>query len=219
MPDQPYEVTDRRPIAARNLPFFQKLATKLAAAGLSANAISVAGAICALIGGAALLATPYTSSPLSRLLWLTAALMAQLRLQANLLDGMVAIAANKASAVGELYNEVPDRISDPAILIALGYAAGGIPALGWLAALLAVLTAYIRMLGKAAGTGSDFVGPFAKQQRMFVVTILFVFIAATPTSWQQWHPVPITLAILIVGTALTCVRRLARIAKKLGTSS
>jgi hypothetical protein len=51
----------------------------------------------------------------------------------------------------------------------LGYAFG-IPWLGWLTALLAVLTAYIRVFGGALGFAQDFRGPMAKQQRMAVFT-------------------------------------------------
>ncbi len=215
MPDPTYQVTDRRPIAARKLSFFQNLAPKIAARGITANQISVAGAIAGVLGGSLLALTRFTPLPWSRALWLLAAACVQLRLTANLLDGMVAINSNTASAVGELYNEVPDRISDPATLIGLGYAAGAIPWLGWLAALLAVLTAYIRILGKSANAGTDFSGPMAKQQRMFVVTMLCLFIALTPAAWQHWKPVEVALWIIILGSAITCARRLHHISKKL----
>ena len=215
MGESAYQVTDRRPIKARELVFFQKLAAKLAAKGASANAISVAGAVCAIVAGAALAMTRFTPLPWARGLWLLGAAGAQLRLQANLLDGMVAIAGGKASAVGELYNEVPDRISDPAIFIGLGYAAMASPWLGWLAALLAVLTAYVRVLGKSVGTGSDFRGPMGKQHRMFVVTVPCVLLALLPATWLRWQPVNVALAVICVGSAWTAWRRLAGVAKKL----
>ncbi len=215
MGESGYQVTDRRPIKAREMPFFQNLARKLAEKGASANAISVGGVVCAIVAGAALALTRVTPNPWARLLWICGALGAQLRLQANLLDGMVAIAGGKASAVGELYNEVPDRISDPAIFIGLGYAAGAIPWLGWLAALLAVLTAYVRVLGKSAGAGSDFGGPMGKQHRMFVVTVLCALCALLPVSWLAWQPVNVALAIICIGSAVTGWRRLSHIAKTL----
>jgi phosphatidylglycerophosphate synthase len=210
-----YQVTDRRPIKARDLPFFQKLAANLAAKGASANAISVAGAACSILAGAALALTRITPNPWARALWVCGAIGAQLRLQANLLDGMVAIAGGKASAVGELYNEVPDRISDPAIFIGLGYAAGAQPWLGWLAALLAVLTAYVRVLGKSAGAGSDFCGPMGKQHRMAVVTVLCVVCALLPVQWLAWEPANVALAIVCLGSFITAWRRLNHIAGKL----
>ena len=93
----------------------------------------------------------------------------QLRLLCNLLDGMVAIEGGRKSKVGVLYNEVPDRVADSLFLVALGYAIG-IAWLGWLAALAAAVTAYIRVLGGTFGLAQDFRGPLAKQHRMAVMT-------------------------------------------------
>jgi phosphatidylglycerophosphate synthase len=215
MAESAYQVTDRRPIAARNLGFFQRLAPKLARAGVSANSISIASGAVGIAAGAALFLTRITPLPQQRVLWLAGAAFIQLRLLANLLDGMVAISSGKASAVGELFNELPDRISDAAALVGLGYAAGAMPVLGWVAAILAVITAYVRTLGKSVGAGSDFSGPMAKQQRMFVVTVLCLFCACAPQSWQQWRPATVALIVVIVGTALTACRRAAHIAATL----
>ncbi len=189
MAETTYQVTDRRPIAARNLGIFQRLAPKLAHAGVSANSISVASAVMGIAAGASLVLTRFTPQPQVRALWLAGAALIQLRLIANLLDGMVAISSGKASAVGELFNELPDRISDAATLAGLGYAAGSLPVLGWVAAILALITAYVRTLGKSVGAGSDFSGPMAKQQRMFVVTICCVFCACTPNPGSNGNPV------------------------------
>ncbi|PYL24189.1 MAG: hypothetical protein DMF44_05850 [Verrucomicrobia bacterium] len=71
--------------------------------------------LCACI--AAALALGLTSVEYNRLFWLFAALGAQLRLRANMLDGMVALVSARASKVGELYNEVPDRVWDAAVFI------------------------------------------------------------------------------------------------------
>jgi phosphatidylglycerophosphate synthase len=215
MAETSYQVTDRRPIAARDLGFFQRLAPRLARAGVSANSISVAGAVMGIAAGASLFFTRITPEPQVRALWLAAAAFVQLRLVANLLDGMVAISSGKASAVGELFNELPDRISDPATLAGLGYAVGAIPILGWVAAILALITAYVRTFGKSVGAGSDFSGPMAKQQRMFVVTLVCLFCACVPQSWQTWRPSLVALIIIIIGTALTACRRIAHIAKTL----
>ena len=40
---------------------------------------------------------------------------------------MVAVASDRTSKLGELFNEVPDGLSDAATLVGLGYAAGGVP--------------------------------------------------------------------------------------------
>ena len=78
--------------------------------------------MCAYIaGGAGAWLTPVEYK---RVFWLLAALGAQLRLTANMLDGMVALVSACASKVGELYNEVRDRVSDAAVFIGAGYAWG-----------------------------------------------------------------------------------------------
>jgi len=157
-----------------------------------------------------------------RILWLIAALGAQLRLTANMLDGMVALASGRASKVGELYNEIPDRVSDAAVFIGAGFAWGGNIALGYIATILAVFTAYVRAAGKIAGAPNEFCGPMAKQHRMLVITMIAVYSAVTPPSWQtitfndsQIGLMTLGLAVIIVGCAITVIRRLCRIARAL----
>jgi phosphatidylglycerophosphate synthase len=164
MDEQSYQPGDRRPIASRNLAISRQIAHTLAASGVTANSISLFGMFSAIAGGVALYGTSLPGGP-ARILWVLAAACAQVRLLANMFDGMVAIEQKTASPLGELFNEVPDRISDSAMFIGLGYAAGGNAAFGWLAALLAIFTAYVRAVGKVAGAPQDFSGPMAKPQR------------------------------------------------------
>lgn len=213
---------DRRPIAARNLKVMQSVAGWMAARGFSANGISVAGMIFGLLGGVALFYASRTPDLASRGLWVAGAVCVQLRLLANLFDGMVAIARGTASKVGELYNEVPDRVSDTAILIGLGYAPGGHVLLGYAAALAAMMTAYVRAVGKGAGAPNEFCGPMAKQQRMFLVTMTCLLGASTPATWQRVDfgccamGVPaIVLAVIVAGALVTTVRRLLKIGSRL----
>ena len=210
---------NRRPIAARHWAISQGAAAWLVRCGVGGNAISVAGMAAGLLAGLALGSTQRlpASAPA---LWLAAAVLVQARLVANMLDGMVAIAAGKASKLGELYNEIPDRVSDVAILAGLGHAAGGEPLLGYLAALGAVATAYVRAVGQAAGVGADFGGPMAKQQRMFLVTLVALYAAAAGLFGWPWAggapglPAAV-LGLIVVGTVVTAVLRLRRIARRL----
>lgn len=209
---------DRRPIAARRLRPFQQLAAALARKGVSANAISTLGMVAGVLGGIALFLTSRFPGS-SRALWGSAAALIQLRLLANMLDGMVAIERGTASRVGELYNEVPDRVSDSAILIGLGYATGGNILLGYGAALAAIFTAYVRAVGKAGGAPSEFCGPMAKQHRMFLATIVALFLAAAPEAWGRVEftgvsmgVAEVALILIAAGSVVTAVRRLLRIA-------
>jgi phosphatidylglycerophosphate synthase len=220
MQDSPSDpVRNRRPIAARKLRIFQDAAEWLARRKVTANAISTAGMVAGLLAGLAFALTA-GEGRLEPLWWLAAAALIQLRLLANMLDGMVALASGTASRLGELFNEVPDRVSDTATLIGLGYAAGGDPLLGFAAATAAMATAYIRALGVAAGAPAEFCGPMAKQQRMFVATFVAVLcgiagFANVPAAIGGWALPAIALALIAAGAALTALRRLLRIARVL----
>jgi phosphatidylglycerophosphate synthase len=218
MADAIRDPIDRRPIAARSLKASKSVASWLARVGATPNAISVAGMACGIAAGVALAATSqWPDAP--RVFGFAAACLIQLRLLANMFDGMVAVETGQASSLGELYNEVPDRISDAATLIGAGYAVGGSPELGYVAACVAILTAYIRSMGKSVGTPSEFCGPMAKQQRMATITVIAVYCALAPAGWQpMWGGPPsrglmsIALVAIIVGGLWTFVRRLRRIA-------
>src|SRR5438094_4939820 len=213
------EHIDRRPIATRNRKWAQSSTAWLASRNVSPNAISIAGMCACIIGGIAL---GLTSIADYRVLWLIGALGAQLRLTANMLNGMVAIASSRTSKTGDLYNEVPDRISDAAVFIGAGYAWGGNVALGYIATILAIFTAYVRAAGKIAGWPNEFCGPMAKQHRMLVISVICLYSAVIPRPWQILHfdklevgAMGLGLGLIIVGCCITIVRRLNRIAQAL----
>jgi phosphatidylglycerophosphate synthase len=213
------EVIDRRPLATRRRRWPHVAAGFLARRRISPNSISIAGLAFGVIAGAVLAATAHAPPIVSRILFLLAAGAIQLRLLCNLLDGLVAIEHGKASRLGELFNEIPDRISDAATLIGAGYAIGGVPSLGYLAACVAIFTAYVRAAGKAAGARHEFCGPMAKQQRMFLITLACLYCGLAPYGWQPtWRGVDVmglALLIVIVGGLFTAARRLRRMAAML----
>jgi phosphatidylglycerophosphate synthase len=205
------EPISRRPLKSRNILIFQKIAARLARAGVPADAISAAGLFFGLASGIVLASTTHFKPPWETVLWLVAAALVQLRLLANMLDGMVAVEGGRKSKAGPLWNEVPDRISDSATLIGAGYATGGIPELGFLAALLAMLTAYIRATGALNGAGEAFLGWFSKPRRMFFMTVACLAGAAGLAP----QVMPYFLLLIVIGSAWTCVQRLEWIVKKL----
>ena len=204
---------ERRPIATRELSASKWLASRLAAAGFTPNAISVLGMVAGGLSGIALFLTALHQD-FARTWFVVGAVLVQLRLLANMLDGMVAVENDLTSPVGELYNEVPDRVSDVATLLGLGFAAGGHVELGFLAALAAVATAYVRAQVVVAGGPQDFVGPLAKPQRMFLATVTALYCGLTPGSWQPvWAGMGLPgmmLLVIAIGSAVTAVRRLLR---------
>ena len=142
--------TDRRPLTTRNARWAQGLARWLAARGASANGISVAGMIFATAGGLAFLLVPgwafAADMALARAALGVGAACIQLRLLCNMLDGLVAVEGGRKGRAGDLFNEAPDRYEDIVLLAGAGYACA-YPELGWAAAAMAVLTAYVRAFG------------------------------------------------------------------------
>ena len=213
----PTEPTGRRPLKSRDLPFFKNLATRFARGGATPNGISFASIVCGCCAGAALAATAHFDGWAERACWLAAAVFIQIRLIANLLDGMVAVEGGKGGPTGDLWNEAPDRVSDAAIFIGAGCAAGSAPVLGFAAALVAVFVAYVRALGASVGAGQCFLGPQAKPQRMAVMTGVCVLSAAVPLyptliGEQPLPALAIALWVVIVGGLITAWRRLSFIA-------
>lgn len=198
----------RRPLKSRSTAWAGWLARRLARSTITPNQISLASIGFALIGGLLLLRPEW---PVALVF---AAICIQLRLLCNLLDGMVAVEGGKGTPVGALYNEIPDRIADSLLLIGAGYGVG-LPALGWLAALLAALTAYIRALGGSLGLAQDFRGPQAKPQRMALLT-LGCLLAAFEIPWRGSHyAVTVALVLILIGTLWTLAVRTRAIAAKL----
>jgi phosphatidylglycerophosphate synthase len=106
-----------------------------------------------------------------RWLLIVGPLFCYLRLWFNMLDGMVAVAAGKASTRGEIINDLPDRVSD--IIIFVGVAHSGLvnPIFGYWAAICAVLTAYVGLFGQALGVQREFGGIMSKPWRMVALHI------------------------------------------------
>ncbi len=197
------EDLDRRPITVRGSGWAQGLARSLAGMGITPNQISVLSIVFAALGAWLL----YLGG------WhlISAAFCIQGRLLCNLFDGMVAVEHNKATALGPVYNEFPDRIADSLLLVAGGYACA-IPELGWLAALAAALTAYVRVYGASCGLGHDFRGPMAKQHRMALLTVACI---ATPLLPFGLKPLAIAMGVIAVGSLITCVTRTLALCRQL----
>lgn len=218
----------RRPLKSRGLNIFHALAHKLAHAGVTPNQISMASVYLSIVAAACLLLWPvlgdleqysaigFRVNFFSVALPIMAAVFIQLRLLCNLIDGLVAVEAGKKTASGELFNDIPDRVADALTLIAAGYAAAIIglsPAWGWLAALLAVMTAYVRALAMSTGAPADFQGPMAKPHRMALMTLACLLSAVEGFFWQPGWIMAVSLVALTLGTAWTVWRRIRSAAK------
>lgn len=212
---------NRRPLKSRGTGWAQGLASALAKAGASPDMISAGSIIFALLGLLAFLAAAGDQTPFHRgRLLIGAGVCIQLRLLCNLLDGMVAVEHGKGGPSGPIWNELPDRIADALFLVGAGYCAGlagftlGAP-LGWAAAVLAVLTAYVRELGRGLGFPADFSGPMAKPHRMAALTLTCAIAAFEPLWGWSGQTLILGLLVIVAGAAWTVLRRTRTLAGRL----
>jgi len=213
-PTIPEAAPPRRPLKTRQRAWAQALARMLTRAGVAPNAISMASLVFAIAAGLCLAWTARAEGLARQMLFLAAAACIQIRLLCNMLDGLVAVEGGKRTVFGEIFNDMPDRFADVAILVGAGYSIAGYSwghELGWLAATLAVITAYIRLLGGSMGVTQYFLGPMAKPHRMALLTAACVVSVFENYLGLSGKTIALALIIMIVGMLVTCVRRTVRI--------
>lgn len=206
----------RRPLKVRNLGLWNRLARALVHRGVKPNTISLVGLGAGVGTGVLFAATRIEGIGLNVLL-IGALVLMILRGFCNILDGVMAVEGGAATPVGALYNEVPDRVSDVAIMIGAGYALGSAPLLGWAAALAALATAYVRVECHGAGATADYRGLFGKPGRMVLLAlcILLLLIAPASLGWNLRVTENLSLGVLGVGTAVVALGSLATAATRL----
>ncbi len=201
------DLNARRPLKVRDAKIVNRFARFLSGKNITPNQISVLSVVFATFAAGCFL---MFAREQHWWLLILAGVFIQCRLLCNLFDGMVAVEGGKSTKSGELYNDIPDRIADPLILVSAGYAIhvvnyGG--ELGWCAGLLAVMTAYIRTLSASMGAPVDFKGPMAKQHRMAVMTIACVFASGEIVFVGSDYVMLIALTLISLGCVITCIRR------------
>jgi len=159
------------------------------------------------IVASAVAALAFWRSSSTRWLLLVAPVFCYVRLWLNMLDGMVAIASQQATARGEILNDLPDRVSDVLIFAGVAHSGLGTPWLGYWAAICALLTAYVGTLGQAVGVQREFSGVMTKPWRMVVLHAgawgVFATGRAAIVDW--------TCLVIIAGCLQTIGLRLRRI--------
>src|SRR2546430_13521184 len=175
--------------------------------GISPDAISYLSILAALAA-----ALCFWKSGKNAWLLIIAPLFCYLRLWFNMLDGMVAVAAGKASRRGEILNDLPDRISD--VIIFIGVAHSGLmnPFIGYWAAIFAVITAYVGLFGQALGSQREFGGIMSKPWRMLALHIgAWITFAGASVPIHRFTIFDLTCLLVIAGCIETIVVRLKRI--------
>ena len=174
----------RRPLKSRDTKWAAPMASWLARAGIRPNVISVAGAVFAAGAGICFWLAGGTGQD-----WRWSVLLIWRRAECNC--GCCAICSMAWWRLKADSKPRPERSSmncPIAFRMRLFSLARDIPCrnlggrceLGWTAAVLSLITAYVRALGASMGAGQQFVGPMAKQQRMAAMTAACVIGALAP---------------------------------------
>jgi phosphatidylglycerophosphate synthase len=205
---------ERRPLKTRETRWAKALARLLVGWRVRPNAISLCSVVFAAGAGVAFIASRNAAALPRLVLLIVAAVGIQLRLLCNMLDGMVAVEGKTASKVGDVFNEFPDRVADLVILASAGaaisaFSIGG--PLGWCAGALAIMTAYVRLLGGSLSLPQDFSGPMAKPHRMATMTVASMVEGIAGLAGYRDYALAAALVLIVAGCLVTMFRRLRRI--------
>jgi phosphatidylglycerophosphate synthase len=175
------------------------IARWLSARGVPPDAVTLAAVPIGVVGGACIALG--TSVPA---LLLVVPVAAATRLGANLLDGMIARETNRSRPMGEVWNELGDRIADVAFIGGLAFVPSVGPLLAMSAALAAVLASYAGITARAAGGRRQYGGVMSKPGRM---AVLAVTAGVTFMTGNQWWLTAAAWTIGI-GALVTLAQRL-----------
>lgn len=140
-------------------------------------------------------------------LLLLVALGIPIRLTMNALDGQVSRALGIDDPMGEVKNELGDRLADMLIFASFCFLSE-IPLPISLGALcITFLVAYVGILGKAVSGVREYSGNMGKPDRMATITITAALVAIT----SEWYWLSIGLIIIIILGVYTLWLRLAKI--------
>jgi CDP-diacylglycerol---glycerol-3-phosphate 3-phosphatidyltransferase len=182
-------------INARLLPFVDRLS----AAGITPDQITLAAIPVALLGSAALLASPAQSMTL-----LAVPVLVGARILLNLLDGNLARRSGRMHPRGELFNEIGDRVADVAFLAPVAFLPGASMQLVLFGVMAAILASYVGITTRAAGGPRIYRGVLSKPGRMILLAVcsIWALVAGPATPWMVFGP------LLLAGGLLTLAERL-----------
>jgi phosphatidylglycerophosphate synthase len=202
-----YEPTSRRPIGEGFRATARFATACCVRLNIHPDAVSYASVVAAAIASIC-----FWKSGRHPWLLLIAPLFCYLRLWFNMLDGMVALASGKASWRGEILNDLPDRISDVLIFAGVAHSGWMNAFIGYWAAIFALLTAYVGMLGQAVGAQREFSGVMSKPWRMVTLHIgAWVTFALPSVAIDRFKILDLTCLLIVAGCLQTIAVRLRRI--------
>jgi CDP-diacylglycerol--glycerol-3-phosphate 3-phosphatidyltransferase len=181
----------------------------LAAAGVTANQITVAALLLSVATGATIAWRPDQRWPLVLL-----GPVLFIRMALNAIDGMLAREHGMKSALGAILNEIGDVAADAAIYLPLALVQGFDPALVVAAVVLAVFTEMTGVVGVQIGASRRYDGPFGKSDRAFAFGAMSLMVGlGVPVG--RW--ITVVLVGMIVLLTLTVFNRGLRALREVRT--
>lgn len=166
-------IYDLKPAFQRRL---QPAAARLAAAGVTANQVTLAALALSLAGGLIL------ASSGGGWVFLLLPPLFLARMALNALDGMLAREYGQESRLGAVLNEVCDVISDAALILPFALVPGLDARLIVVTALLAAVIEFAGLLSQALGGARNYAGPLGKSDRAAAFSLLAVLVGF---GWQD----------------------------------
>jgi CDP-diacylglycerol--glycerol-3-phosphate 3-phosphatidyltransferase len=178
------------------------IAARLAAGGVTANAVTLAAMLGSILVGIILAIWPDCLR-----LWLILPLFLFLRMAANAIDGILAREFAMKSRLGAILNEVGDVVSDAALYLPFALLAGVNGLWVVLAVIVAIVGEMTGVLGQVIGASRRYDGPMGKSDRAAVFGIIgfLVGLGLPFGSWINWAMVAVTLLGIV--TLLNRARR------------
>lgn len=145
---------------------------RLAAAGITANMVTISAAVISVAVGTGLATFPNTPA-----MWWWVPITMLVRMALNAIDGMLAREHDQKSRLGAILNEVGDVVSDAALYLPIALHDAMPPLLVVLFVLLAMLTEFIGVVSVQIGSSRRYDGPMGKSDRAFWISVLAVAMA------------------------------------------
>ena len=178
---------------------------RLAAAGVTANEVTLTTAAVSILVGALVTICAATGPATWPFLLLPAWFV--VRMASNAIDGMLAREFGQKSRLGAYLNELTDVASDSALYLPFAFMPPFSPLWTGIVIVLAVLSEFAGVLGPAVGASRRYDGPMGKSDRAFVFGAvgLWAGLGYVLPEWLAWV-LPL-LALLIGVTIVNRVRR------------
>jgi CDP-diacylglycerol--glycerol-3-phosphate 3-phosphatidyltransferase len=184
-------------------PQFQRILAPLLSAllrwNISPNQITVSTMGLSLLFGLSLAVFPNNPG-----LWIAFPFFMLLRMALNAIDGMLANASGKKTALGALLNEICDQISDAALYLPFALLPGVHAPLLIIVVVIALLAEFAGVIAISIGADRRFDGPMGKSDRAFSFSLLAICVVAhLPPIWLNG-----LLSVILLLLGITIVNRL-----------